>query len=182
MMQPSDSRPHQLARAVADTICDHWLTVANLCAVAYAALAVAAPLLDSAGHATLAGRIYVAYGLVCHQLPDQSWFVVGHQMAFCQRDTAIYGTLAVAGIVYQFRRRWTTGLTWWLAVAMTAPIALDGGTVLVGWRESDPYLRTVTGVLFGIVLAWFVYPVFDRSLAIAVAPRRPTTITPGVST
>jgi uncharacterized membrane protein len=37
-------------------------------------------------------------------------------------------------------------------------MAIDGLTQLVGWRESDLLLRTLTGFLFGLGGAWFIYP------------------------
>jgi len=44
-------------------------------------------------------------------------------------------------------------------------LANDGGTATLGWRESTPLLRTLTGALFGLASAWYLYPLMDRALA-----------------
>jgi uncharacterized membrane protein len=167
--------------AAADGISEHWITVANTAVVTYATLPILAPLLLAAGYSVIAGQIYSAYSLVCHQLPDHTWLLLDRPFAYCQRDTAIYSVLAVAGIAYQRRRRWVGGLRWWMAVALSVPIAIDGGLAVIGVRDSDPILRTITGAMFAIALAWFVYPLIDRSLAISMTPRRRSISQPGVT-
>lgn len=85
---------------------------------------------------------------------------LGYQMAFCQRDTAIYLSLFLATAAYATlgRRRRLAPLPWrWYALALV-PIAIDGTTQLVGWRESTPMLRSVTGALFGGATAMLVLP------------------------
>jgi uncharacterized membrane protein len=58
-----------------------------------------------------------------------------------------------------------------------APIALDGFSQLFSqlpyqfiqnilpYRESTPLLRALTGFLFGICTAWFVFPLIEESMA-----------------
>jgi predicted MFS family arabinose efflux permease len=41
-------------------------------------------------------------------------------------------------------------------------MALDGFTQLFGWRESTWELRVVTGSLFALAVAWFVFPRLQR--------------------
>jgi uncharacterized membrane protein len=41
------------------------------------------------------------------------------------------------------------------------PMALDGGTQLFGWRESTWELRTLTGIIFGLGVCWFVLPYIE---------------------
>lgn len=60
---------------------------------------------------------------------------------------------------------WTRGLPFWAYLLLSLPIAIDGGTALFELRESTPLLGTVTGGLFGLATAWFVYPLTDRALA-----------------
>jgi uncharacterized membrane protein len=86
-------------------------------------------------------------------------------MAYCQRDTALYGAMLLGGIAYARRRYWTRGLPLWAYVLLSLPIAIDGGTALFGLRESTPLLRTLTGTLFGVATTWYVYPLLDRALA-----------------
>ena len=52
------------------------------------------------------------------------------------------------------------------------PIGLDGFSQLISQppinlipvRESTPFLRTLTGFLFGFVTAWFGYPYVEESM------------------
>lgn len=148
-----------------DFMAERWLGLVNALMAFYVALPVAAPMLVAAGWPTEAALIYWLYSYACHQLPSHSWFAFGYQMAYCQRDTALYLALFVGGLLYSRQRYWTRGLPWWGYMALALPIAIDGGTALVGVRESTPFLRTLTGALFGLATAWFVYPLMDRALA-----------------
>ena len=148
-----------------DWVADHWLALVNALMAVYVALPLAAPALVAAGWTREAGLIYWAYACTCHQLPSHSWFPFGYQMAYCQRDTAIYGAMLLGGLAYARQRYWTRGLPWWGYALLSLPIAIDGGAAVLGIRESTPLLRTLTGVLFGLASAWFVYPLMDRGLA-----------------
>ncbi len=89
---------------------------------------------------------------------------VGFKMALCQRDVAIYGAIFVGGLLFALLRRRVKPLpVKWLLLAML-PIALDGGTQLIGLRESNWWLRTLTGALFGIAGLLFVYPYVDEAM------------------
>ena len=148
-----------------DWTVEHWLLLCNTLMAVYVALPLAAPALMALGSTGTASFIYWLYSYACHQLPSHSWFPFGYQMAFCQRDTALYGAMLVGGLTYARQRLWTRGLAWWAYALLTLPIAIDGGTALFGLRESTPLLRTMTGSLFGLATAWFVYPLMDRALA-----------------
>ncbi len=111
--------------------------------------------------------------------------VVGYKVALCERDVAIYGAILLFGLLFSLTgRKWKPlPLLVWLAVALV-PIGLDGGSQLVGmyaaafegpfWdvvaqifppRESTPFLRTLTGFLFGFSTAWFGYPMVEEAMA-----------------
>jgi uncharacterized membrane protein len=143
---------------------NHWLKIMNLAVFVFVALPVASPLLAAAGYDSAANAIFTAYSLTCHQLPERSWFVLGHQMAFCQRDLAMYLSILTSGLVYgaMGRRRESIPLTTY--VILTIPIAVDGFTQLFGLRESDGLLRTITGALFGWGSVWMIYPFIERSM------------------
>jgi uncharacterized membrane protein len=157
-----------------DWATEHWLLLCNALIALYVALPLAAPALLALGWAGPASLIYWLYSYACHQLPSHSWFPFGNQMAYCQRDTALYLSMLVGGLLYARQRYWTPGLPWWAYALLTLPIAIDGGTALVGLRESTPLLRTLTGALFGLATAWFVYPLMDRALAQLGSPHEPT--------
>ena len=76
---------------------------------------------------------------------------VGFKVALCQRDIAIYGSLLVCGLFFQFSGRKANPLPWcflsWLPV-----------------RESTPLLRTITGCAFGISTAFFLFPLVEENM------------------
>jgi len=111
------------------------------------------------------GAIFWVYRVACHQLPSHSYFVFGHQAAYCQRDTAIYTTIFVAGLGFTAIRHRLPPLPWkWFFVLIT-PMAIDGFTQLFGWRTSNWQLRTITGVLFGLASVWLAYPYLQIGMA-----------------
>jgi uncharacterized membrane protein len=165
------SRRHRLAAGLADWLGRAWRPLFALALALFVGLPVLAPLLAAAGFDHLALTIYGLYRLTCHQLPERSYFLFGHPLAYCQRDTALYtamllGTLASG----RWRAPGLTGrraLLWLLLAGL--PLALDGGTQALGWRESTWYLRTLTGGLFGFVVAWVGCQLMAQTLAQTLA-------------
>ena len=88
----------------------------------------------------------------------------GFKAAICQRDTAIYGSVWLAGLFYAFTRRMARPLNWRLYLLFLIPIAVDGGTQLIGLRESNWWLRSVTGAIFGIASVWLAYPYVEDAM------------------
>jgi uncharacterized membrane protein len=90
---------------------------------------------------------------------------IGYKVAICERDVAIYGGILLGGLIFGLvrrRLRKAGGRLWKLPLAIYAvalvPIAIDGLTQLLGWRESTWLLRVLTGGLFGLATVWLVYP------------------------
>ena len=97
--------------------------------------------------------------------PYRAASLIGYQVAFCQRDTAIYGTIFLAGLLYGFLRRWMRPLPIlaYLLIGIV-PIGLDGGLQLFfPGLESNPVRRVITGALFGLATVWFAYPYIEES-------------------
>ena len=103
---------------------------------------------------------------------------VGYKMALCERDMAIYGAILLFGLLYAATGRRIKPLHWmlWILIGMV-PIGFDGFSQLfsqmnwpwlaslVPYRESTPFLRLLTGGLFGFTTAWFAYPYMEESMA-----------------
>jgi len=103
---------------------------------------------------------------------------VGYKMALCERDMAIYGAIVLFGLLYAGTGRRIKPLHWmlWILIGML-PIGLDGFSQLFSqmdwpwlasvlpYRESTPFLRLLTGGLFGFTTAWFSYPYMEESMA-----------------
>lgn len=88
----------------------------------------------------------------------------GYKVAICERDVAMYGTMFLMGLFFALRRQRLPTLGWRQYILFVLPMALDGLTQLVGLRQSDWLLRTITGILFGVGTVWFVYPYVAQSM------------------
>lgn len=98
---------------------------------------------------------------------------VGYKVALCERDIAIYGGIFLAGLVFGLLRHRLKPLPlkFWLLIGIV-PIGLDGFSQLlsqlnllpIAARESTPFLRTLTGALFGIANVWMAYPYLEATM------------------
>ncbi|MHB1415996.1 MAG: DUF2085 domain-containing protein, partial [Chloroflexota bacterium] len=145
-------------------VADHWLLFLNAAVAVYVGLAVLSPVLLANGQEAAGQFLFQAYRYACHQYPQRSYFIAGHQVAFCERDTAIYVTFLLAGLAYAGRRGRVRPLRWWAYALLIAPMAVDGTGQLFGLWESNWELRTVTGALFAGATVWFLYPYIDRTV------------------
>ena len=162
------------ARAVAR----HWLLFFNSLALLFAALPWIGPLLQGAGYDRTGRLLFFLYGSLCHQLPERSFFVGGHQVCYCHRCTALYTTVAMAGLLYGLIR-WRVPLPTRALLWVTLPILIDGV-----WHIADDLLpglglrstfngvgsvnfwtRMVTGMLVGAAAVLWAYPRLNQELA-----------------
>jgi len=121
---------------------------------------------DANGYARLEARRYIG---------DDT---VGYKMALCERDIAIYGGILAFGLLFAVTGRRIPQLHWllWIILAL-GPVGLDGFSQLFSqfewswletilpYRESTPYLRVLTGAMFGFFTAWFAYPGIEESMS-----------------
>src|SRR5947209_6439354 len=78
--------------------------VTSLIALAILGLIVGAPIAQASGHPGFAAAIYKTFSFVCHQIPERSFHLDGHQFAVCSRCTGLYAGFAVAALVYPLAR------------------------------------------------------------------------------
>ncbi len=90
--------------------------------------------------------------------------VLGYKVAICERDIAIYGSVLLFGLLFGVARRWMKPLSIWLYILLLMPMAVDGTTQLIGLRQSDWLLRSVTGILFGAASVWLAYPYIEEAM------------------
>lgn len=99
---------------------------------------------------------------------------IGYKVALCERDASIYLSILAFGLLFAISGRKLPALPWFLWVVLgLMPIGLDGVTQLFSqpplaffpYRESTPFLRILTGGLFGLTTAWFGYPVIEIAMA-----------------
>ena len=88
----------------------------------------------------------------------------GYKVAVCQRDVAIYGSVVLAGMLFAILRRRLRGIGLRVYLLLLIPIAVDGLSQLFGLRESNWWLRTVTGALFGGASVLLAYPYIEAAM------------------
>ena len=97
---------------------------------------------------------------ICHQKPERSFFIKGHQFPVCARCTGFYSGLVVY-LVYSLFYSHPYSLNMLiLSMILMIPVAVDGVTQYFGPRESTNTLRFVTGFIGGIGLIIFLKIVF----------------------
>jgi uncharacterized membrane protein len=97
---------------------------------------------------------------------------VGFKVALCERDLAIFGSLLVGGLLFGLARRAlrrrgreVPRLPVWAYLIALIPVAVDGVSQLLGLRESNWILRSITGALFGLATVWLAYPYIEEAMA-----------------
>ena len=197
--QTNQSRFEKIANGLIVGLARHWLALFNLAWAIYLFTPMLAPVFTQMGWTLPAQAIYTFYSVLCHQLPDHSFFFfgptlvpqdaaliaggmsastnllaqrtfigsveTGWKVALCQRDVAIYAAVLVSGLLYGLVRDRLRPLPFKVFVVLCIPIAVDGLTQLVGWRESNWLLRILTGALFGFAAVWLAYPYVDEAMA-----------------
>lgn len=99
---------------------------------------------------------------------------MGYKATLCARDEAIYIGLLIGAIIYsrpRVRRRLRPVPIWLYLFLGVLPIAIDGFSQLLGYppfnvwppRETLPFFRVSTGLMFGLMSAWLAFPYLAES-------------------
>ena len=126
----------------------------------FIAAIVGAPLALNSGYLLIALPIYHGFSLVCHQIPERSFFIAGHPFAVCARCFGLYAGFTLAAIAYPLVRSLRTTDApprKWLFVA-TAPMLIDYGLGVLGIWNNTHTSRFITGALLGAVSVFYVMP------------------------
>ncbi len=180
----------------------HWLRLVCITLGIFVGLPWLAPVFAWLGWWDLANPIYTAYALTCHQLPERAGTLLGYQVAFCYRNTALYAGIALFGVFYGLARdRNVKAFSWlnkalpvWLFALLVLPMVADGVTHMLGLRDAPMgmgvdssfgsfyvgsqvwslnwWLRILTGGLAALGLVWFSFPRMDRAVGESEALRQ----------
>jgi uncharacterized membrane protein len=159
----------------------HWLLLINGAAILYAGLPWLSPLAKASGYPLIGELLFRIYTPLCHQLPERSFFVCGHQVGFCHRCVALYSSIVAAGLLFGLLRRRIRPISLKTGGLLLLPITIDGLTHMVndlaglGFRGGGDaigtlnfWLRMITGVLVAVVILLAVYPRVERDLRGAI--------------
>lgn len=136
-----------------------WL-LAVVVTLLFVSLIIIAPLAQATHHNRLALTIYQSFSLMCHQIPERSFFIAGHKFAVCARCTGLYFGFAAILLAYPlFRSLRSTSAPprKWLFIA-AFPLLIDFSLTFVGLWENTHTTRLVTGLLLGGVTVLYVMP------------------------
>ncbi|HKP69807.1 MAG TPA: DUF2085 domain-containing protein [Pyrinomonadaceae bacterium] len=118
---------------------------------------VLAPLLAPSGLST---SIYTFFSYICHQIPDRSLHLAGHQLGVCSRCLGVYFGLLAGVVVYPLWRRIEENepiSRFWLFASLI-PISIDWSLTVFGIWENTHLSRFVTGLILGLACATFIVP------------------------
>src|SRR3982750_712125 len=123
-------------------------------------LIVAAPVLFENGFGSTALPIYHFFGYICHQLPERSLHLEGHQLAVCSRCFGVYFGLLAGLAVYPLWRQIEEIEPLpriWLFLSLI-PIGVDWSLGVFGIWANTHLSRFLTGLLLGVACATFIVP------------------------
>ncbi|HEX9907889.1 MAG TPA: DUF2085 domain-containing protein [Thermoplasmata archaeon] len=110
---------------------------------------------------------------VCHQLPERSYFLGDLQMPLCARCTGIHLGLLVSATFlmmgpFRFRSGLPTVKQMIVLGAFMSMFFIDAGLSYSGISESTNLRRTVSGLMFGVLLPFLFVPLLN----LLVFPKR----------
>jgi uncharacterized membrane protein len=125
---------------------------------------------------TLLGKADVVGYAICHRIPERSFFLDGHQLPLCARCTgtflgAIVGLVAMLVLGRQRASRLPSVPILGLLVLFIGFWAFDGLNSYLTFFPGAPnlyeprnWLRLTTGMLNGLALITFVFPIFNYTM------------------
>jgi uncharacterized membrane protein len=129
---------------------------------------VLAPVLRTQG-LSVSALLYSIFSGVCHQFPDRSFHLAGEPLAVCIRCSAIYFGAWISLVFMSFTVRIHRYPPAWLLAAAISPMAADVILSLTGLHASDTLSRTLSGLLAGVVVPYYVMPPLVESVQQLVA-------------
>lgn len=136
-----------------------WIVTLGVVAL-WIGLIIAPPLLLSAGSSTGSSTIYTFFSYICHQMPDRSIHLAGHQLAVCTRCSGVYFGLLAGILIYPLFRpidEIEPIPRFWLFLSLI-PITIDWSLTVFGIWENTHISRFVTGFILGVACAVFIIP------------------------
>ena len=120
-------------------------------------LALYAPLVQHFMGYPSGENVYTMLSPICHQYPTRCFWTFDRPWALCARCSSAYGAIALSAVFIRlkasFIKRSSIGL---LLISLAA---IDPLLQLLGYYESTNFLRLLTGIVGGIGVFLFLYPI-----------------------
>jgi uncharacterized membrane protein len=139
----------QLRKSQARTV---WLITSAVVAI-WVGLILAAPIFESSS-------IYHFFSYICHQIPQRSLHLAGHQLAACTRCSGVYFGLLAGILAYPLWRAIDEVEPiprFWLFLSLI-PMVVDVSINALGIWENTHLSRIITGLILGFACATFIVP------------------------
>ena len=136
-----------------------WGVALAVAALGTAAIA-AAPVARSRGAEALAAALYGGFSVVCHQMPERSFWLAGFPLAVCARCAGMYAGMLAGVALYPLLRPLAPAAAparVWLLLAVL-PTSLDWALGVAGLWENTHLSRSLTASLLGVASAFYVVP------------------------
>ncbi|MDR0912764.1 MAG: DUF2085 domain-containing protein [Methanobrevibacter sp.] len=102
---------------------------------------------------------------ICHQRKDRSFKIKNHYFPLCSRCTGIYLSLFLFLIIFlvlNLKLNYDLPSNCKLiGFLLLIPMAIDGISQYLNWRESTNILRLITGILAGLGLAILILSILE---------------------
>jgi uncharacterized membrane protein len=103
--------------------------------------------------------VMTGFSGICHQLTHRSPHVSGEQLAACHRCFGVYGGLLLGALIIPLKQdilsEWREYVVPGVALAI-APAGIDWLGGYAGWWTGAPWIRYVTGGIFGLMGGAFI--------------------------
>ena len=110
----------------------------------------------------ISSLIYWFFSTSCHQIDERSFHLSGHKLAVCSRCISVYLSFLMGVILYPvFNKLNNVRLPsiWYLLISAFI-VFLDAALNLLGIIENTFFTRTISGMLIGVVLPFYLIPGF----------------------
>lgn len=94
--------------------------------------------------------------------------LAGYPFPVCSRDVGIYVAAVLSGVLLFVLKKTDEDVVphpIWFILALI-PVAIDGGTQLIGLRESTNPLRLITGGIAGFAFSFYCVPLLNRAFSV----------------
>lgn len=111
--------------------------------------------------------LYSFYSPICHQIDARSFHLFGEKIGVCSRCSSIYFGFLLSLVLYPLFRNIQAPAfpkRHWIAFAIL-PMLIDVFMNFMGIHESTLLTRAITGLLFGLILPFYVIPPLLEGIA-----------------
>lgn len=135
-------------------------TIALAIALFWVLLILLPPLAIANGTTSVSEPLYSFFSYICHQLPDRSFHILGHQFGVCSRCFGVYFGVVLGFAIYPLWRpidEIEPLPRIWLFLSLI-PIAVDWSLTIFGIWENTHLSRFITGMILGVSCATYIVP------------------------